>query len=96
MEVNARNTMSPVIDPTLKPDPQRKIAEEFEASFLAEMLKYSGVNKTSESFGGGAGEEAFSSMLNDAYAQALVKSGGIGIADLVYKSIVEKSKKSEG
>jgi len=96
MEVNARNSIILGADTKLKPDPQRKIAEDFEASFLTEMLKHSGVNKTSESFGGGAGEEAFSTMLNDAYAQALVKSGGIGIANLVYKSIVEKANKSEG
>lgn len=75
---------------------QRKIAKEFEASFLAEMLKYSGINKTSETFGGGAGEDAFSSMLNDAYAEALVEAGGIGIAEIVFRSIKEKTEISKG
>lgn len=93
MDLSARNSIDQGVISKTKPDPQRKIAEEFEASFLTEMLKYSGVNKTSESFGGGAGEEAFSTMLNDAYAKALVESGGVGIADLVYKSIVEKENK---
>ena len=96
MEISAQKTLQLLPDSKTQPDPHRKIAEDFEASFLTEMLKYSGVNKTSESFGGGAGEEAFSSMLNDAYAQALVKSGGVGIADLVYKSIVEKSQNNKG
>ena len=31
----------------------RQAAEAFEAAFLAEMLKYTGLNATSESFGGG-------------------------------------------
>ncbi len=93
MEISGKNPPLGAAVAPAPPDPQRKIAEEFEASFLSEMLKYSGVNKTSESFGGGPGEEAFSSMLNDAYAQALSRSGGIGIADLVYKSIIENQTK---
>ncbi len=69
---------------TSKPEPMRQVAVEFEAVFLSEMLKHAGVNKLSESMGGGFGEEAFSSMLNDAYAKTLAESGGIGLADTIY------------
>jgi len=71
-------------------DPARVVADEFEASFVAEMLKYSGLNKTSETFGGGAGEDAFASLLTDAYAKALVDAGGIGISDSIYQSILAR------
>jgi Rod binding domain-containing protein len=94
MEIGPLEPINSTIGQKSDPDHQLKIAKEFEMSFLAEMLKYSGINKTSETFGGGAGEEAFSSMLNDAYADALVESGGIGIAELVYQSITEKIEKS--
>lgn len=72
-------------------DPQLKAAQEFEAVFISEILKHSGVNKTSQSFGGGAGEEAFSSMLTDAYATAIVDAGGIGLTEQIYRSMVEKN-----
>lgn len=89
MEIPAQILPPSALQKRQDPAHQHKIAKEFEASFLAEMLKYSGINKTSETFGGGAGEDAFSSMLNDAYAESLVEAGGIGIAELVYRSIRE-------
>jgi peptidoglycan hydrolase FlgJ len=66
-------------------------AEEFEAAFLAEMLKYSGMNSVSEEFGGGHGEEAFSSLLTQEYARILAKSGGIGLAEQIFESLKEST-----
>lgn len=65
----------------------REKAEDLEASFLAEMLKLTGVGKPSESFGGGIGEDQFSSFLTDEYAQAMVRAGGIGLAESIFKSL---------
>lgn len=96
MEIAAQGGVRSALPQARDPDHQLKIAKEFETSFLAEMLKHTGINKTSETFGGGAGEDAFSSMLNDAYANALVESGGIGIAELVYNSMKKKQNLSEG
>ena len=62
----------------------RKAAESFEATFLAEMLQYTGINAMPDGFGGGAGEEAFSSMLTEQYARLLTERGGIGIAEQVF------------
>ena len=95
MEIGTPPSTRIDVPKSVEPDHQRIVAEDFEASFLAEMLKYTGINKTSESFGGGAGEDAFSSMLNDAYAKALVEAGGIGIADYVYQSLQQKTSQSE-
>ena len=76
---------------TVKEDPAlRKVAEEFEATFIAEMLKHSGVNKTRTGFGGGPGEEAFSSFLTGAYAERLAEVGGIGLAQSIYHALLQK------
>ena len=69
-----------------------KVAKEFEAVFLNEMLKHSGLNKTSDTFGGGAGEEAFGSMLTSQYAKQLSSVGGIGIAQHIYAGLINKGK----
>ena len=60
-------------------------AEAFEAAFLAEMLQYTGINAMPAGFGGGAGEEAFSSFLTEQYARLLAERGGIGIAEQVFE-----------
>jgi flagellar protein FlgJ len=63
----------------------RAAAEAFEAAFLSEMLKTAGVNAMPSGFGGGAGEEAFASLLTDEYARKIAASGGIGLAERVYQ-----------
>lgn len=65
----------------------KEISKALEATFLSEMLKHSGLNETSESFGGGAGEEAFSSMLNQQFANSLAERGGVGLAEHIFRSI---------
>ena len=74
--------------PTLPAAPQppgalRRSAEALESAFLAEMLKSAGAFRPAESFGGGAGEDQFTSFLADAQAQAMVARGGIGLADSI-------------
>jgi hypothetical protein len=49
------------------------------------MLKTAGVNAMPSGFGGGAGEEAFASLLTDEYARKMAASGGIGLAQHVYQ-----------
>ena len=68
----------------------REVARELEASFLAEMLKHSGLGKSRESFGGGAGESQFSSLLLNEQAKAIVQTGGIGLAETIYESLKER------
>lgn len=68
----------------------RKAAETLEAGFLSEMLKSAGMGKTSKSFGGGTGEDQFSSFLRDAQAKEMVKSGGIGLAESLYQALKER------
>lgn len=68
----------------------RQAAEKMEAAFLSEMLKAAGVGKPSESFGGGAGEEHFTSFLRDAQAEEMVKAGGIGLAETLFQALKER------
>lgn len=65
-------------------------AREFEAVFLAEMLKHGGLGEARETFGGGAGEAAFSSLLTREWATSLAENGGIGLADEILRSLATK------
>ncbi|MEM8869774.1 MAG: rod-binding protein [Pseudomonadota bacterium] len=68
----------------------RASAEALEASFLAEMLRHSGVAKPPQTGGGGAGEDAFAGFLADEYADRLVKSGGIGLSEQIFQALVAR------
>lgn len=69
----------------------RDAAEKLEAGFLGEMLKAAGLGKTSGEFGGGAGEDQFSSFLIQEQAMQMVKAGGIGLSEALFNSLKEKS-----
>jgi len=68
----------------------RDAAAALEATFLGEMLKTAGLGETPASFGGGAGEEQFASFLRDEQANAMVEAGGIGLAEAIFRSLVER------
>ena len=65
----------------------RKAAQGFEASFLAEMLQYTGLNAQPDDFSGGAGEAAFGNLLTEEYAKLLAAHGGIGLAERIFDVI---------
>lgn len=62
-------------------------AKELEATFLSEMLAYSGLGEMQGSFGGGEGEAQFASFLRQEQARLMVDSGGIGLAEMIFKSM---------
>lgn len=62
-------------------------AEAMEAAFLAEMLGHAGVGDASGAFGGGIGEDQFASFLRQEQATALVKAGGIGLAESIFRAL---------
>ncbi|WP_245758944.1 rod-binding protein [Tropicimonas isoalkanivorans] len=74
-----------------KDQPLMKVARDMEAAFLSEMLDYAGVGKSSDSFGGGIGEEQYASFLRDAQAKEMVKNGGIGLAEMIFESLKERT-----
>jgi len=68
----------------------RAAAEKLEASFLAEMLRHTGLTDMRDTLNGGAGESAFSGFLADAYAEGFVRAGGIGLTEHLVKAIAAR------
>ena len=73
----------------------RKAAADLETAFLAEMLKSAGLGKTRASYGGGAGEDQFNSLLIRAQAEQMTKAGGIGLAESLYHALLETQNDTE-
>ena len=65
----------------------REAAQKLEATFLAEMLKSAGLGATRDAFGGGIGEDQFSSFLRDAQAREMAAAGGIGLAEALFEAM---------
>jgi Rod binding domain-containing protein len=75
----------------------REKAKELEAAFLSEMLSHAGLSPEDSGFGGGIGEEQFSSFVRAEQARLLVKKGGIGLAETIFDALVkaEESKNAK-
>lgn len=96
--------MNPNLIPTpyIRPEPainaastpfERKARDksrEFEAVFLTTFVQhmYAGM-KTDGPFGGGKSEEVYRSYLSREYAKSMANSGGIGLADQVYRELIQ-------
>ncbi len=67
-----------------------KVANDFEAMFLGQMLKpmFETV-ETDSMFGGGPGEDQYRDLLVQEYAKEISKRGGIGIADSVRSQLLQ-------
>jgi len=67
----------------------REQAESFEATFVNSMFQqmYTGIQGEGP-FGNSTGVGPWRSFLTDEYAKIFVRSGGVGIADAVYKSML--------
>jgi peptidoglycan hydrolase FlgJ len=84
---------SPAVLPPRPPaatDPLRRAAEALEAQFLADMLRASGIEDGAGGFGGGAGEAQFRSFLTDQQAEAMVRAGGIGLAEHLFAALADR------
>ncbi len=69
----------------------RKAAEEFEAFFLAQFIDRMFEDlPTDGMFGGGHGEKVFRSLLSQEYGRVMARTGGVGIADSVYREILKQ------
>ncbi|MDA1098932.1 MAG: rod-binding protein [Proteobacteria bacterium] len=67
-----------------------RTAQEFEAFFLSRAMDdmFAGV-KTDGPMGGGQGESMFRALLNEEYGKIVAGTGGVGIADAVYREIIK-------
>lgn len=68
----------------------RKVAQDFEAVFLGEMLRpmFDGTQPDGP-FGGGPGEDTYRSLELNEFGKAIAKRGGIGIADAVVSHMIQ-------
>lgn len=73
----------------------KKVSQDFEALFVGMMLKsMRDTVKEDKLTGGGHGEDAFRSMLDQEYATASVKRGGIGLAKIIEKEIIRQESRT--
>lgn len=73
----------------------RKVSQDFEALFVGMMMKSMretvGKDKLT---GGGHGEEVYRSMLDQEYATAAAKRGGLGLAPMIEKEIIRQESRN--
>jgi len=71
----------------------REAAEDFEAAFISQMLKFSGLGKALTT-GGGEDVSAFTDFYIQNYAEQIVETGGFGLADKFYDKLAIRAKGS--
>ncbi len=75
----------------------RKVSQDFEGLLVGMMIKSMRTTvKEDKMTGGGHGEEAFRSMLDQEYATAAVKQGGLGLAKVIEKEIIRQESRNVG
>lgn len=66
-------------------------AQEFEAVLISKLLE--GVGPTPGVVGiGGAAGDVFGSFLRDEYARLIARSGGLGLADAIERTLLERGR----
>lgn len=79
---------APIVQQNPRPDDAlRTVAQDLEASFLAEMLKSAGLGQNTSIASGGVGEEHFNTFLIRAQAEQMAQAGGMGLADALYRAL---------
>lgn len=75
----------------------KKVSQDFEGLLVGMMVKsMRSTVKEDKMTGGGHGEETFRSMLDQEYATAAVKQGGLGLAKVIEKEIIRQESRNVG
>ena len=88
-QLKVQNSLKPGERPADKDSiAAKKVSQDFEAMFVSMMLKSmrDTVGKVKLT-GGGQGEETFRSLLDNEYATAAARSGGIGLAQIMEREL---------
>lgn len=73
----------------------KKVSQDFEALFVGMMMKSMRATVGKDKLtGGGHGEEAYMSMLDQEYASASAKGGGLGLARIIEKDIIRQESRT--
>lgn len=88
--------LQPATAPAVVPSRMRETAQQFEASFLSQMMKpmFEGLS-TEAPFGGGDAEETWRGFLIDAMAKQTVKAGGIGLSDKIMSEMMRMQEQTQ-
>jgi Rod binding domain-containing protein len=75
---------------TVDPVAAKKLATQFEGTFVSEFLgqMFEGIPTDGE-FGGGEGEEMFRSLLTDEYGKQIESSGGFGLSAAIQRQLLQ-------
>ena len=78
------------------PDQAGKVAKDFEAVFINEVMgaMFEGVS-TDGPFGGGPGETIFRSMMIENYSKTIAAQGGFGLAAAVKRELLHAQEKPQ-
>jgi flagellar protein FlgJ len=98
LQVTAALSRAKALAPNTKvqnADQATKVAKDFEAVFINEMLgsMFEGI-ATDGPFGGGPGEAIFRSMMIDNYSKTISAQGGFGLADAVKRELMHTQEKA--
>lgn len=76
----------------------KKVSQDFEALFVGMIMKSMRETVGKDTLtGGGHGEEAYQSLLDQEYAAASVKrGGGLGLAKIIEKDIIRQESRKTG
>ncbi|MFQ5563854.1 MAG: rod-binding protein [Parvularculaceae bacterium] len=87
--LSASAAPDPALSPAARDARLTRVAQEFEAMVLSELLKpmFESV-KTPSLVGGGSEQEAFQSLLQEEYARSIAARGGLGVADQVKAALI--------
>lgn len=70
----------------------KKVATEFESLFISQMLEHMfGESSGDEAFGSSESDDIYKSMMVEQYGKAITKSGGIGIAANIERSLMNRA-----
>lgn len=74
-------------------DALKQAAIDFEATYIAQMLTFSGLDKALLA-GGGEDMSAFTSFYIQSFADDIAENGGFGLADVFYERMIEMSEQT--
>ena len=96
MKIDSTAAPAPSRLPAVDEAALRRAAQDFEATFLAEMLKPMGAATARQSFGGGIGEEQYASFMLEEEAKAMVRKGGIGLSESIFEALKARAEAATG
>ncbi|MBO8151521.1 MAG: hypothetical protein H0Z30_03410 [Candidatus Marinimicrobia bacterium] len=95
MDINSKIIKnSPEISATVRDIKLRKAAKEIEAIFIAQVIKAMEKSLPSESIGGKK-NNLVNMLFSSTMGKAIAEKGGIGLADIIYKSLKSRDEFNE-